>query len=122
MDIGSAVGRAEGVSLEQLLALDEAQTSALFSTEERLALALAEAMTRAPAEVPEELYAALRATFSEAQLVELVAAIAWENYRARFNHAFALTSDGFSEEGVACLLPAPVPATGPASATAPEAA
>ena len=106
MDIGSAVGRQEGLSLEQLLALDEAASSPLFSTEERLAVALAEAMTRAPAEVPDELYRSLRAAFTEAQLVELVAAIAWENYRARFNHAFALQSDGFSDEGVACLLPA----------------
>lgn len=90
------------------MALDEAATSPLFSTEERLVVALAEAMTRAPAEVPEALYRALCEQFSEAQRVELVAAIAWENYRARFNHAFALRSDGFADDAVACLLPAPV--------------
>jgi alkylhydroperoxidase family enzyme len=106
VDIGSAVGRAQGLTLEQLSALDEAAASPLFSTEERLVVALAEAMTAAPAEVPEPLWAALRAVFDEGQLVELAAAIAWENWRARFNHAFGLGAEGFSEEGVACLLPA----------------
>ena len=44
-------------------------------------------MTQTPVEVPEALFEKLRAQFSAAQLVELTATIAWENYRARFNHA-----------------------------------
>ena len=39
----------------------------------------------------------LRAHFDEAQLLELAATIAWENYRARFNRAFEVRSSGFSE-------------------------
>ncbi len=62
------------------------------------------AMTQAPVEVPDELFAALRQHFNEAQLVELTAAIAWENYRARFNHAFGVEAQGFSE-GAYCPLP-----------------
>ncbi len=46
----------------------------------------------------------LREHFSEAQLVELTAAIALENYRARFNHAFGMGSQGFSE-GSFCAVP-----------------
>lgn len=62
------------------------------------------AMTRTPVEVPDELFAALRRHFDEAQLVELTAAIAWENYRARFNHAFGIEAQGFSD-GAYCPLP-----------------
>jgi len=61
-------------------------------------------MTQAPVEVSDELFAALRQHFNEAQLVELTAAIAWENYRARFNHAFGVEAQGFSE-GAYCPLP-----------------
>jgi alkylhydroperoxidase family enzyme len=61
-------------------------------------------MTHTPVEVPDELFQRLRAQFTEAQLVELTATIAWENYRARFNHAFGLEAEGFSE-GSYCALP-----------------
>jgi hypothetical protein len=64
----------------------------------------AEAMTLTPVEVPDELFATLREHFNEARLVELTAAIAWENYRGRFNHAFGIEAQGFSE-GSYCPLP-----------------
>jgi hypothetical protein len=40
-------------------------------------------------------------------VVELASAIAWENYRARFNRAFDVTAEGFAE-GSACAVPARV--------------
>jgi hypothetical protein len=61
-------------------------------------------MTRTPADVPDELFAALRARFDDAQLVELSTSIAWENFRSRFNRVFAVESDGLSE-GAFCLVP-----------------
>jgi alkylhydroperoxidase family enzyme len=64
-------------------------------------------MTQTPAEIPEALLSELRAKFDEPQLVELTANIAWENYRARFNHAFGLEAEGFSE-GAFCAMPAGV--------------
>jgi hypothetical protein len=39
-----------------------------------------------------------------AQPVEPAAAIAWENYRARFNHVFGVQPAGFGE-GAFCALP-----------------
>jgi hypothetical protein len=102
--IGSAVGRQDGVTAEKLLALGEYSTSPLFSEVERTCLAYADAMTRTPVDVPTELFERLRASFSEAQLVELTASIAWENYRARFDHAFGMESEEFSE-GAACAVP-----------------
>jgi len=62
-------------------------------------------MTRTPVEVPDALFAKLRGRFTEAELVELTATIAWENYRARFDHAFGVEAEGFSE-GAFCALPA----------------
>jgi alkylhydroperoxidase family enzyme len=62
-------------------------------------------MTATPVEVSDALFARLREKFTEAQLVELTASIAWENYRARFDHAFGIEAENFSE-GAFCALPA----------------
>src|SRR5438552_300434 len=104
MDIGSAVGRAVGVTETQLRDLPAYRTSASFSPLEKVVIEYAETMTHTPVDVPEALFAALRQHFNEAQLVELTAAIAWENYRARFAHALAIEAQGFSE-GAFCILP-----------------
>ena len=79
----------------------------MFSETEKLALAYADAMTAMPVEVPDSLFARLREEFDDAQLVELTTVIAWENYRSRFNHAFGIEAEGFSE-GAFCALPATV--------------
>jgi len=67
--------------------------------------ALAGIKTATPVELPDDLFSAMRRHFDERQLVELTAAIAWENYRARFDHAFGCEAEGFSE-GAFCPLPA----------------
>lgn len=103
MDIGSAVGRKIGVTEAQLIDLPRYQESVAFSSIEKLVIAYAEAMTKTPVEVADALFAGLRQHFNEAQLVELTAAIAWENYRARFDHALGIGAQGFSE-GAFCVL------------------
>ena len=67
-------------------------------------LEYADAMTQTPVDVPDALFAKLREKFADAQLVELTASLAWENYRARFDHAFGVESDGFTK-GSFCALP-----------------
>ena len=62
-------------------------------------------MTGTPLVVPRALFEELRAALGVPALVELTAAIAWENYRARFNHAVGATEEGYSSQ-VVCLLPA----------------
>ena len=76
-----------------------------FDEREKLVLRYTDAMTATPVVVSDELYAGLRARFDERQLVELTACIAWENHRARFDHALGIESQGFSE-GAFCPLPA----------------
>lgn len=68
-------------------------------------LQFADGMTATPVEIPDTLFASLREHFNEAQLVELTSCIAWENFRARFNHAFGIESENFSQ-GAVCALPA----------------
>ena len=75
-----------------------------FSESEKLALRLARAITKTPANVPDDLYASLRRHFNEAQIVELAAAIAWEQFRSRFNRVFDVGSQDFSA-GAFCPLP-----------------
>jgi alkylhydroperoxidase family enzyme len=98
VDINSAGGRREHLSAEQIEALVTpagAVESALFNEKERLLIQLADALASTPANVPEELFAALHANFSEEQLIELAADCAHENYRARWNRVFDVGSDGF---------------------------
>jgi alkylhydroperoxidase family enzyme len=104
MDIGSAVGRAAGVSEAQLRALSEYRSSSRFSELERLVLDYAVAMTATPVDVPETLFAELRRHLDDEQMIELTATIAWENYRARFDHALGIEAQGFSN-GAYCVLP-----------------
>ena len=92
------------MSEAQLHDLPRYQASAAFAPLEKLVLDYAVAMTNTPVEVPDALFARLREHFAEAELVELTAAIAWENYRARFDHAFGIGAQGFSE-GAYCPLP-----------------
>src|SRR5579862_845516 len=97
------MGRELGVTEEQMRDLSAYRESPAFSPIERLVLDLAVAMADTPVEVPMELRARLRQNFSEAQLVELVATIAWENYRARFNRAFGIQAAGYTA-GAFCVV------------------
>jgi alkylhydroperoxidase family enzyme len=104
MDIGSAVGRAIGVTEAQMQELPRYRGSQAFRELEKLVIEYAERMTRTPVEIPDELFEKLRPHLNEAQLVELTAVIAWENYRARFDHALAIEAQGYSQ-GAFCVLP-----------------
>jgi 4-carboxymuconolactone decarboxylase len=105
LDFGSSVALQSGLSEEQLAELPTYRDSERFDEVERLVLDYASGMSRTPVDVPDELFARLHEHFDEAQMVELTSAIAIENYRARFNWAFGLGSQGFSE-GSFCVRPA----------------
>lgn len=104
IDIGSMLGKGLGITDDQLRALPRFRESAAFSPVEKLVLEYAVGMSRTPASVSDDLFGALREHFDEAHMVELTVAIAWENHRARSNHALGMGSQGFSE-GSLCLLP-----------------
>ena len=110
MDIASHLSREAGLSDDQLRELPRWRDSEAFSPVEKLVLEYAEAMTRTPTEVSDDLVARMREQFADRQLVELTATIALENFRARFNDALGVEPSGFSE-GAFCVLPETV-ATG----------
>ncbi len=99
------MGRKLGLKEQQLRDLASFEQSAAFTDVEKLVLRYASAMTRTPVEVSDDLFDSLRAEFNPRQLVELTSSIAWENYRARYDHAFGIEAAGFSE-GSSCPLPA----------------
>jgi AhpD family alkylhydroperoxidase len=105
MDIGSALARARGVTEAQVRELHQHATSSAFSPIERDVCDYAVAISQTPAVVPDEVFARLRAALGDRGMVELSAVVAWENYRARMNHALGLPEEGFSE-GAVCARPA----------------
>jgi AhpD family alkylhydroperoxidase len=104
LDFGSKRAQDSRIPAETLRELALWRQSERFDQVERLVLEYAEAMTRTPAEVSDELFAALREHFDERQLVELTLSIAMENLYSRTNQALGVESEGFSE-GVYCVLP-----------------
>ena len=60
-------------------------------------------MTATPPQVTDELFARLQGFYDEAELVELAAIVAQENFRSRFNTTFRLES-----QSSYCLLPTAV--------------
>ncbi len=104
LDFGSFLSKGHGVTEDEMRELPRYWDSATFDETEKLVMDYATGMSRSPVDVPEELFSKLRERFDEAQLVELTDIIALENYRARFNWAFGLEGQGYSE-GTYCVPP-----------------
>jgi AhpD family alkylhydroperoxidase len=104
LDFGSKLALESGRSEQDLRELSSWRDSDQFNELDRLVLEYAEAMTRTPVEVSDELFARLREHFDERQLVELTMAIALENLYSRSNWALGIEGEGFSE-GMYCVPP-----------------
>ncbi len=103
IDLGSAHAAEAGLTRRELEGLVEPAACPEFDSVDRDVLGLTASMTQTPAVIERELVVRLEATLGKKALVELTAVIAWENYRARFNHAFGATEEGFSEQ--VCMIP-----------------
>jgi len=109
LDFGSFLSKGAGVTEDEMRELPHYRDSEAFDETEKLVMDYATGMSRSPVDVSDELFAQLRERFSAAQLVELTDIAALENYRARFNWAFGLEGQGFSE-GAFCVPPEARPA------------
>ena len=89
----------EGDGEAKLADVTRWRESTLFSEPERLALEYAERITYTDQKVDDALFARLKQHFTEAQLVELTAAVALENFRSKFNPTLGVEAQGF------CLIP-----------------
>ena len=87
------MGRADGISWEELDALEDFRSSPLFSAREKAALEYAEAVTGGN-RVDEQLFAAVREAFAEDEIVELTAVVVWEIAAAKFNRALEIEGQG----------------------------
>ncbi len=85
--------------MEKLAEVTTWRDSMLFSEAERLALEYAERITYTDRKVDDALVADLKSHYSDAQIVELTAAIAMENFRSKFNPALGIEAQGF------CMVP-----------------
>lgn len=98
MDIVPAVGRrARAVTKDEIRAVSNFRNSELFSEREKVAIEYAEEMTNAPVEVSNDLFERLKKHFDDEQIIELTSAVAFENYRARLNHALGIESDNLNK-------------------------
>ncbi len=79
----------EGVSREQIDALDRWQESAALTAAQRAVLAYTDAMTR-DIHVPEAVFEALRSHFNAREIVELTATVGGYNLVSRFLEALAV--------------------------------
>ena len=100
MDINSSrvLETTEG-GMEKLAEVASWRTSSLFSAMERVALEYAERITYTDQKVDDAFFAEVKKHFAEAQIVELTAAIALENFRSKFNPTLGVEAQGF------CMVP-----------------
>lgn len=99
------MGRASGLTEREISDIARYETSDTYGDLDRLVLQLATAMSRTPAEVPDDLRTTLVEQLGSAAFAEVVASVAWENHRARLNRALDVRPAGFSD-GAVCALPA----------------
>lgn len=95
VDISSALLLKRGIFPERISALNNFQTSALFSEKEKTALEFAEAVTRNNLPSDDNLFSRLKIFFSDDEIVELTALIAFQNLSSKFNAALQIPTQGF---------------------------
>ena len=86
------MGSELGLSEEKIDQLAGYAASPLYDERERAALEYADAMTITGRDVGDELFARLRALYTDDEIVELTAVIAWENSSSKFNRALRVPS------------------------------
>jgi len=94
MDSVPAVGRQRKVVTdEEIREIPNWEHSKILGERDRVAIEYAEEMSKTPVRVSDELFAKLKKHFSDEQIVELTASVAYENYNARFTHALHIGSE-----------------------------
>jgi alkylhydroperoxidase family enzyme len=84
------LARRHGYTDDQIDKLADFRSRDDFTDGEKVALELAERVTRDPQEVNDDFWAELRRHFDEGEIVELLAAIGLFNYFNRFNDALRM--------------------------------
>lgn len=99
VDLNSALALERHSTPEKLTALADHEASPLFSERERAALAYAEAVTDPARRTDDALFSRLQRHFTEQEIVELTALIAFQNMSSKFNAALGVPAQGFCTTG-----------------------
>jgi alkylhydroperoxidase family enzyme len=102
VDYGYYLGLHTEIGAEKVRAVSNWRQSDLFTDQERAVLDYAEQASATPAAVSDHCAERLHAFLSDAEIVELAAWVALENFRSRFNAGLGLHSQGFSDR---CEIP-----------------
>ena len=81
-----------GITTEKIDALPDYAASDYYNEMERVALEYADAITLSDRDVSDDLFAKVKQFFNDDAIVELTAAIAWENASSKFNRALRVPS------------------------------
>ncbi|MBI3285630.1 MAG: carboxymuconolactone decarboxylase family protein [Burkholderiales bacterium] len=95
VDLNSATALERAVSADKLRDLSRFEESPLYDEREKAALRYAEAVTRTDGKVDNRLKHQLLALFSDEELIELTALIAFQNLSSKFNSALDIQAQGF---------------------------
>ena len=92
------MGRDVGLTSAEITAILRDDEDHPWSAHDRDVLALADQMTTTPPDVDGALVARLVEAIGEAGVAGLTAAIAFENYRSRFNRALDVPAQGYDRD------------------------
>lgn len=95
IDLNSAIILERGIPVSKLEALSNWQSSDLFTAPEKAVLEYTEAMTLSDREVTNDMFQKLKEFFSEDEIIELTATIAFQNMSTKFNSALDVPAQGF---------------------------
>jgi len=102
LDFGYFLAQDQGLDLAKVREVPRWRETDVFTPLERDVLEYAEAMSRTPLIVTDEMVAGLLDRLGAEAVVELTQVVALENMRSRFNSAAGLRSQGYSD---VCELP-----------------
>ena len=86
------MGSKIGLTDEKILALRDYATSPFYNETERVAVEYADSITLTHLDTTDELFERLRQRYSDDEIIELTAIVAWENSSSKFNRALRVPS------------------------------
>ena len=99
LDIGQWLALKSGLPKSKLAAINQPDNS-IFSERERMALMLATKLCLNDCDISDADRQILLSQFSEQEVVELMAIIAWENFRSRLNKGLGILSQHFYDDDI----------------------
>jgi AhpD family alkylhydroperoxidase len=95
IDLNSSILMERGVSMAKIEDLGNWRNSLLFNEQEKIILDYTEAVTSSESLVSDAMFGSLKRHFSDDEIIEITATIAYQNMSTKFNTALDVPSQGF---------------------------